>query len=476
MTSVAVVGGGIAGLSAAWELARAGAQVELYEATAQTGGAVAPVQLAGLSVDAGAEAFATRSSAVADLITDLGLAERIVSPHPAGAWLQLPRMAAPLPATGVLGVPGDPQAEDVVAILGAEASGRAAEDFSAPMTWTAEQAAEQQPSLGEVVRDRMGEPVVEQLVSPITSGVHSAAPDDLAISAAHPQLYETMLRHGSLARAVAELKAAAPAGSAVQSLQGGMNTLTAHLQSQLQQAGGALRLNTEAADLRQLQAEHIVLAVDEQQAVRLASPYLQAAGNVPYELASPASPSGVALVTLLVCAPELDGFPRGTGMLVAPTVEHIGAKAMTHISAKWQWVSHALQQKLGPGHHLLRLSYGRVTDEPGAGVLGFHSSDAQLLEAASRDVPALTGVRIGSEQILDTAVVRWKSALAAASAEHRERAAQFRRALAAQREEAGQRAEAGPQLWAVGAWLAGTGLSQVIPHARQTAAAILARD
>lgn len=42
---VAVVGGGAAGLSVAWQLARAGAEVQLYEASDRTGGAVAPLQL-----------------------------------------------------------------------------------------------------------------------------------------------------------------------------------------------------------------------------------------------------------------------------------------------------------------------------------------------------------------------------------------------------------------------------------------------
>lgn len=481
---VAVVGGGAAGLSVAWELARAGAEVQLYEASDRTGGAVAPLQLgagnqldgvsqlSALSVDAGAEAFATRSSAVADLIGDLGLAERIVSPNPAGAWLQLPHLAAPLPATGVLGIPGDPQAEDVVAVLGAEVAARAAEDLSAPMTWTAERASERPPSLGEVVRDRMGEAVVEQLVSPITSGVHSAAPDDLAISAAHPRLYQTMLRAGSLARAVADLKAAAPAGSAVQSLRGGMHTLTAELDAQLRQAGASIRLNTEVQDLRQLHAEqrpeHIVLAADLERAAALASPYLQVT-DPPTGV-----PSGVALVTMLVRAPELDQFPRGTGMLVAPSVAHIGAKSMTHVSAKWAWVGEALHQQLGPGHHLLRLSYGRVTDDPDSGALGLNSSDAQLVRAAAADLPALTGVDVEAGQILDAAVVRWPRVLPGASAEHRHRAEQFRRALASQRSASVSGSDHQPQLWAVGGWLAGTGLAQVIPDARATARAILA--
>lgn len=464
MSRVAVVGGGTAGLCAAWELSRAGAEVELFEARAHLGGAVSVLGVGGVRLDGGAEAFATRSTEVADLISDLGLADQIVSPHPAGAWVQLPELAAALPATGVLGIPGDPQADDVVAILGRESADRAAADYEAPMTWPAEHAAAQ-PSLGEVVRDRMGDAVVDKLVAPITSGVHSSAPDDLAISAAHPRLYATMIEQGSLARAVTALKAAAPAGSAVQSLHGGMHTLITALQRQLQAAGASIRTATEVSDLQQIRADHIVLAADQRQAAALAAPY----APVPPADGGTGS-AGVALVTALVHAPGLDSFPRGTGMLVAPTVDHIGAKAMTHISAKWQWVRDQLAEQSGPGHHLLRLSYGRVTDDPAAGALGFGSSDEKLLAAAAADIPALTGVPMDRSQILDAAVVRWQQSLPAASAAQRRAAEQLKSALA------DSRTQPGPTLWAVGAWASGTGLAQVVPHARRTAGEILAAE
>ena len=510
MPRVAVVGGGIAGLTAAWELARAGVQVILFEAADRLGGVIAPVALSGVQVDAGAEAFATRVPAVREFLTDLGLAEQIVSPNPAGAWLQLPEFSAPLPATGILGIPGHPEAGDVAAILGAQHAARAAEDLSAPMTWTTGLS----PSLGEVVADRMGSAVVEKLVAPITSGVHSADPDDLAISAAHPKLYQTMLAEGSLAQAVRTLRAAAPAGSAVQSLRGGMNTLITALEAQLRDLGVSIHCSTHVSGFRiqrqgvrtatvsadsrlssgrvEVEADHVVLAVDGPDVAELlgetnaASASAQSGGasltplnRLPAERATlkrlgsprassglPSAQSGVALVTLLVHAPELDVHPRGTGMLVAPSAEHIRAKAMTHISAKWTWAAEALKVKLGPGYHLLRLSYGRVTDAPGT--LGFASSDSELISAAVDDLPLLTGVRIAEEQIMDRAVVRWQRGIPGGGADQRGQAEQLRAALVA------QLTEGGPQVAAVGSWFAGTGLAQVIPDARQQAQTLCA--
>lgn len=468
----AVVGGGIAGLTAAWELACAGAQVELYEASDRLGGALAPLQLGGVRVDAGAEAFATRTPAVREFLDELGLADRIVSPNPAGAWLQLPGLAAPLPATGILGIPGDPTAGEVARLLGTADAARAAEDLTAAMTWTAQQS----PSLGEVVADRMGPAVVEKLVAPITSGVHSADPHQLPISTAHPRLYQAMLEHGSLARAVTALRAAAPAGSSVQSLRGGMNTLISALEEQLRQLGVRIRLNTPVAtgpppwplglrsetvgtrseiegvptvslqDLQGREYSAVILAAGAQQAAQL--------------LGSPGdAPAGVALVTLLVHAPELDAHPRGTGMLVAPSVASIGAKAMTHISAKWAWAAQSLEAQLGPGHHLVRLSYGRTGDHDAA--LGFHSTEEALYRAALADLPQLTGTAVTPEQVLDHTVVRWRRGGISPQAQG------LQERLKAQAE------RGGPEIAAVGESFAGTGLAQVIPHARQAARHLL---
>lgn len=510
---VAVIGGGIAGLSAAWELAQAHERltVEIFEETGQLGGAVAPTACAGIRIDAGAEAFATRTPAVADLIGSLGLRPETVDPNPAGAWLQHPEGAAPLPATGILGIPAHPAAADVVAIIGEEAASQAVVLDRAPMPWGPEDT----PSLGEVVRTRMGEAVVQRLVSPITSGVHSADPDDLSINAAHPALLSTMLSEGSLGSAVARLRAQTPAGSAVQSLRGGMNTLITALQQQLRDRGVTVHLHSRIDQLDDLGREsaltgddHVILAVDEDRALALAQPWLTEAasaalpsaaslpsvtppaGATPVAAAAETAeqgsdqgvdtepPRGVALVTLAVRAPALDAHPRGTGMLVAPTVHTINgvpveAKALTHITAKWQWAAQQLTDALGSGHHLVRLSYGRVTDDPQAGHIGITSDDDALIAAATRDLPVLMGLPGAIEEVLDAVVVRWARALPAASAESRQRARDLADAVAALRVNRATD-QSQPALWVTGAWTAGTGLAQVIPHARATARAVIA--
>ena len=84
-TRIVVVGGGMAGLVVARECARPGFEVTVLEASARVGGSVAPLHLDGITLDAGAESFATRGGHVAGLLHDLGLDDEVVQPNPSGA-------------------------------------------------------------------------------------------------------------------------------------------------------------------------------------------------------------------------------------------------------------------------------------------------------------------------------------------------------------------------------------------------------
>ncbi|MGV3713768.1 NAD(P)-binding protein, partial [Pseudolysinimonas sp.] len=80
-----VVGGGVAGLVVARRLALAGRPVRILEASDRLGGQLAPQTIAGVQLDAAAESFATRGGGVQPLLTELGLADDVVSPEPGSA-------------------------------------------------------------------------------------------------------------------------------------------------------------------------------------------------------------------------------------------------------------------------------------------------------------------------------------------------------------------------------------------------------
>lgn len=485
-----VVGGGVSGLLAARDLQAAGFQVSIYEASGTWGGCVGRHEVAGTVLDSGAESFATRNTAVADLAAELGLAERIVTPNPAGAWVWLPDGPVPLPRTGILGIPSDLNAPEVRAALGASGVLRAALDAKMPVTIGT---TEEISSVAELVRARMGKRVLERLVAPVVAGVHSADPEKLDVDAVAPGLRAGIREHGSLAAAVAAQRAASTQpGSAVAGLAGGMHTLVAALVAALREAGVAMHAgyqikavyrgdtDAEAApapkkydggapspwivdwehgtDRGFESAKLLVMATDGPAAVALLTPELPE-----LEPFTPAPGPDVRLVTLVVDVPELDSAPRGTGILVAPDVPGIKAKALTHATAKWDW----LADGTGPGTHVLRLSYGRAGVKPSDAVRLTPATPREddLIATALADASKLLGIPVTESDLLGADIVRWKGALPFAAVGHQAKMAQLQSVVAKV-----------PGLVLTGGWMSGNGLAAVVSGTRRAVRAAVDRS
>ncbi|MCM6762610.1 protoporphyrinogen oxidase [Rathayibacter sp. ZW T2_19] len=465
---VAVVGGGVAGLAAAAECLRIGLRVVVLEAGERVGGSVAPLELAGTVLDAGAESFATRGGHVEKALAALTLegrplAESIVAPSTGGSWLHLAGgRSVPSPRAGILGIPSTPLAADVVRAIGRRGAARAWLDTLMPVLRIG-----RAHSLAELVRTRMGARVLEDLVAPVVSGVYSSRPEDIDVDLAAPGLNGAITRRGSLAGAVAALRANVPAGVAVRGLDGGMHRLVAALVERIDYLSGEIRtgvgvsrlgradddgpFSLRLADGSDLTAHAVIVATPEHDARALLADLVPAARDE----GEPGEDS-VELVTLVVDDDRLDAAPRGSGVLVAPTADDVVAKALTHATAKWSW----LAATLPPGRHVLRLSYGRPGEHPPLA----DASDAEASAVALADASTLLGVPLDPSTLVDSARVRWANVRPAAALGRRDRLEEFREALAP---------VAG--LAVTGTWIAGTGLASVLPHAAEAAALIRRR-
>jgi oxygen-dependent protoporphyrinogen oxidase len=464
-----VVGGGVAGLVAARELALAGLRPLVLEAWRSPGGVVGRHEVDGLALDAGAESFATRGGVVAALAEELGLADRVVTPEKHGAWVRLPGGAGPLPRTGLLGIPADPWAPDVRRTIGLAGSLRASVDRLLP----ARVGTADGTTLGALVRARSGRRVLDRLVRPVVAGVHAAEPDDVAADAVAPGLVAAVRREGSLARGVTAQRALAPAGSAVAGFRGGLHVLVDALVADVVARGGTVRTGASVRVVARL-GDGFAVTVDGPDGpdgpgpATLTTPRLVVATPRAVDLLAGVAPglaglatdpgADIVLATLVLDAPELDAAPRGTGVLVARGVAGVRAKALTHATAKWAWLAEAA----GPGRHVVRLSYGRAGDDAGAGDGVPRDLDA-LTDLAVRDAAAVLGVPLRPEQVRASARVRWRQGLPVPSAAHRETVRRVREAVAGV-----------PGLAVVGAWVSGNGLASVVPDARATAAALAA--
>lgn len=376
-----VIGGGIAGLSAAWQLTQDGLKPLLVEARGYLGGLIAPGYIGPVQVDLGAETFVPRGVETAQMVAALGL--EALAPSGDGARLFLP----PNRANGesrwrlwrflrdaYLGIPADPSADDVVAVLGAKAAQRAAQDRH--LGSEVGQGAEGE-TLAGFVAARMGQAVVDRLVRPIVAGIYTCDPADLATDTVTPGLRQATREHGCLADAVAFLLARsrkATGGRSVDKcVRGGMFQLTAALSQAITTAGGTVLTRVGAQQLiapdaashgvsedtahgancgasdssgtpdssgywqvvlaptkpgptpssepvpaaapRTLRTKRLVVACSARPALRLlASANLAALDtDITIPVGAP-----IARYSLLVDSPELDAAPVGQGLLVAP--------------------------------------------------------------------------------------------------------------------------------------------------------------
>lgn len=470
---VVVIGGGAAGLVAALDCARVGIRVTVVERAQAPGGSVATETVAGIRVDTGAESYATRGGTVRALVDSLGLADAVVTPAVAGAWVRLPDgRSVPLPKAGLLGIPSNPLADDVRRVIGWRGAVRAYLDRIRPVLTIG-----REHNLGELVERRMGKAVLESLVAPVTRGVYSADPYDLDVARAAPGLNRALTVAGSLSGAVAMLRADAPAGSAVEGLRGGMSTLVDALVAEIRSREGELLLGVGATGLarvsatgpvqdaaagaswqvalddeRVLDADYVIIATPEADALRLLAPF-----STGISAAEPTETPTVELVTLVIDTAALDAAPRGTGVLVAESERStVLAKALTHSTAKWEWLRTEASAE-HPHRHVVRLSYGRQ----GASNPTIELPDADVRGIALRDAAEILGVPLDDSQVAGFTRTVWGGTLPGAALGQRERAEALRAA-----------ALAVGDVDVTGAWLSGTGLASVVPDALAASARI----
>ena len=461
---VGVVGGGVSGLVAARELALAGAEVLVCEAAERLGGRVESAELAGRRVDIGAEAFATRGGHVAELLRELGIAERAATPAPLGSWLvsAVDGAAAPLPPAGTLGIPAAPLSSATRRVLGLRGALRAAVEPLLPA-----RVGRGSTTIAELVRARSGAAVLDRLVRPVALGVYSAPPERLPLSVL-PGLEAEVQRTGSLTRGARALRGrTSAAGGAVATLRGGMTELVTALERAVREAGAEIRTGVPVAALDRAESGIALLGDAGEVHARVDAVVLAVPESVARAiLGSPAECATESTVEVLVLALDrthptvasLVRAPRGTGALVSAaatgtgpaagpagaegnaTSPQIVAKALTHISRKWPHATHQDTE-------LVRLSYGR----DGAAPATIELDDDAALALALRDAAAILGAPLPREAVQGLARRTWQ--------------------MPARGERTPVTPPAGVLL--AGDWRSGAGFAAVIPAAQRTARELL---
>ncbi|WP_371676769.1 protoporphyrinogen oxidase [Streptomyces sp. NBC_01276] len=424
MRSVIVVGGGISGLAAAWQL-RGRADVTVVESRAKVGGALRTGTIAGTAVDEGAESLTALRPEAVELATAVGLGGALRDPAPAATAIWTHGGLRTLPPGHVMGVPTDPAALVGTGLLSAEGVARLAAEESLPAAPLTEDC-----SVGAYLGARLGREAVDRLVEPILAGVHAGRADRLSLHAVLPRIAALAERGGPLLPALRRMKAAGgthPAAGAVRGLAGGTGRLP---QAVAGACGARILTGTTARSLGRLpgdrwrvravtadgpltmDADAVVLALPAHAAAELLQPHSPRA-----EAELSAIPhASTAVITMAFPRGRAHRFPEGNGFLV-PAVDGHVLKAASFLSNKWSWTDEA-----APAAFVLRASIGRIGEEE---LLG--RPDRHLIRAAVAELHRAAGP-LGEP--LAARVTRWDRALPQYGVGHRARVARIREATA----------------------------------------------
>ncbi|MHA5282116.1 protoporphyrinogen oxidase [Corynebacterium sp. CQ3829_602738] len=474
--NIAIIGAGLAGLTAAFEL-RAGSaraegeddlKVDVYEATDRLGGKLHTVAFEAGPTDMGAEAFLARRQDAVDFFTELGLADSLVEPSGLRSLVWVDGEARALPTGGVMGIPSTSEtvkhlvSEDTAQRIDTEAE---REGFDWEVGGDV--------NVGKLVRERYGDEVVDNIVSSLLGGVYSCTADDLGVRATIPQLAEEFDRLAAdgpvhLSTAVANLERSrrempTGQGAVFKTFRDGYQ----ELYETLAEKSGAdiyidafisaisLEGSAEAPKYRLKGGEdkaydHVILAVPAPTAALLLKDIAPEAS----EVLKTVKLANSAVVGMRFATDE--GLPQNSGVLVSTGAEDVHAKAFTFSSRKWPHLAER-------GGALVRASFGRFGDN-----VAITASEDDLVDWALDDLETITGFDGRAAGLEEIYVQRWLGGLPRFDENHLATVSKVRSLLLDEPKAS--------HISLTGAWAGGVGVPAVIADARAAAAAAVAKQ
>lgn len=455
--SVVVVGGGMAGLTAAYHLATTepDLRVTLVEASDRVGGKLRREEIGGLHLDVGAESMLNRSTIGHELVEAVGLADAVVHPEPVPAQIWSRGALHRVPPRTFMGVPAD--ASLAAGVLTEEEVGRArAPRALEPVT--------DDISVADAIGGTFGPAVVERLVEPLLGGVYAGRAEQLSARSTMAPLWPALHDGRPLSETIAAM-IPAPAPDApprppmLFGMRGGVASLPERLGADLARRGVDVQAATIVREIERtttgwrvvtgpttapvaIDADAVVLAVPATPTSRLLGPHAPAAAAALADVEH----ASMAVITLIF--DRSGGDPSGltgSGFLV-PARDGRVIKASTFSTRKWGWVGEDAERLV------LRASVGRAGE-----VASLQRDDEDLVAAAVDEI----GEAIGGPlpHLIDSQVQRWGAGLPQYTVGHHQRIATVRADIADL-----------PGLTVAGAAYDGVGVAAVIASGQQAAA------
>jgi oxygen-dependent protoporphyrinogen oxidase len=453
-SAVVIVGGGISGLSAAYDLSKAGIAATIVERRARLGGVIQTEYLHGCTLESGPDSYLGIKPAAGELIREVGLGGDIIGsndhlrvtyiwrggrlvPLPDGLMMMVPTRLAPMVASPLLGW-------GTKIKMGLEV-------FRKPA-----RRAPGDRSVAEFITDHYGRESLDYLAEPLLSGVYGGDPGRLSASSVLTRFVELENKYGSLTKGVLAERAKAAAhggrspGPLFNTLKGGLATLVGEIESCISGSTTVIHGEAEALEPGRIRvngewvaASEVILACPAYEAaalVRSIDPALAGLlGQVDYSSSLTLS-LGYDQATF---GRELKGF----GFLV-PAKERRRLVACT-------WVQNKFSHRVPCDKIVLRCFFGGAGD---AEVLG--ETDESIVAIAKDEILRILGV---SAEPTFYSIARWPRSMAQYTVGHQQRLKEIETRAAAQ-----------PGLYLAGNAYYGIGIPDCIKTGREAARKIAA--
>ncbi|WP_077623113.1 protoporphyrinogen oxidase [Sediminibacillus massiliensis] len=414
---IAIIGGGIAGLTAAYYLNKQieeqqlPYEVKLIEASNRLGGKIMSVQKDGFTIERGPDSFLIRKQSAARLAEEVGLKDSLIKNGTGQSYILAGNKLHKMPSGSFMGIPTQVRPFLFSGIFTPKGKLRAGLDFIKPKGKQAED-----QSLGLFFRRRFGDELVENLVEPLLSGIYAGDIDDLSLMATFPNFYELEQKHGSLIKGLNKTmpkkrntKGKKP--SMFYSIRGGLETLVHAVEEHLPE--GTVIKGEQVDHIERKDGHyHLLLGSGEVQkadSVILAAPHFAVRRMFSqFEFMDsfkqmPAT--SVANVALAFDASSIKNNIDGTGFVVSRNSDY-RITACTWTDKKWP-------ESAPEGKVLLRCYVGRPGDE---GVVDL--SDQEIVDIVLHDLKKIMTINGDPEFFI---VSRWKDAMPQYSVGHKQR-------------------------------------------------------
>jgi protoporphyrinogen/coproporphyrinogen III oxidase len=443
---VVIIGGGIAGLSAAYDLAKAGIPHTLIERQPRLGGVIETRSWDGCVLEWGPDSFLSAKPEALALIRELGLEDEVIGSNdkervtyiqrrgrltrlPEGTTMFVPTRAGPMLASPLVG-------------WGTKIR-MGLEFFRRP-------ANHPDRSVADFVTDHFGKETLDYLAEPLLSGVYGGDPAQLSMPSVMPRFVEMERTQGSLARALMRSRPAAGGAPLFRTLKSGLGCMIGHLAAKVHvEHGSAETVERRDAGFtvkvngNWMQAGSVIVASPAWSAAEL----LREADGTLSSLLRQIPYTSSAIVSLIYAEAQFNGQRAGTGFLV-PRVERRKLMACTFVGTKFP-------HRVPPDKIALRCFFGGAGNEAVV-----DESDEALIASAREELRRIIGL---TAEPVYTGVSRWPRSMAQYTVGH-----------AVRLKEIETRAAAIPGLYLAGNAYTGIGIPDCIRTGRQAAQKITA--